>query len=68
MVLEKIEHCHPSNTEIDDMVVDQMPWLGLSHLIGLPSMEILHDMMTESLRRPKGLVTPNNEGTFFSDE
>lgn len=55
---------HPSIPEIDDMVVDQMWWLRLSHLNGVLSVEIPQDKDVGLPRRPKRLVgsTPSDDG------
>lgn len=31
----------PTIVEIDEVIVDQMQWLGFAHLIGLPSVDVL---------------------------
>lgn len=48
------------------MVVDRMWWLRLSHLNGLPSVEIPQDTDVGSSRRPKQLVglTPIDDGNL----
>lgn len=44
VVLDEIRHCQPLVLEIDDIVLDQLWRLGLTHLIATPSMEIPHGM------------------------
>lgn len=55
------KHCHPSLTEIDDIMVDQMRRLGLNHLIVMSSMEIPQGTTIGSPINPKMLATHDSE-------
>lgn len=66
--LDETEHCHPLVPKVDDLVVEQMRRLELSHLIVVPSVELPHDMDEGSPRRAKRLTIPDSAKSELGDE
>lgn len=53
MVSDETKYCHSLVPKIDDMVVEQLRQLGLSHLIVEPSVELTD--YKEAVECPNGL-------------